>query len=383
MKSSFLHRLLSPSSNFSYFPSPNEIFPFPPSLKTPLFITQKSIVANRLHELQNCLHSSWPHPSSIAYSFKTNYHVAQNLSFEMAEVVSPRELNIALKKGYKYDKIIFNGPYKGRLSTLLHHSLTINLDNFDEINQIINSPRLPQAKLGLRLNSSVHPSRFGFNLESGEAAQALKILQEHSLPLSGLHFHVGSDIQDASIYQSCALAVSQFISQNNLSDQLSYLDFGGGFPSHGLLSHQHFQPHPQISSFIESITIPLKKTILNPVKLILEPGRFLVDDATILVAKVVSTQFSSTQTIIVDATINMLPSTWYRPNLIQKYPDTNPTSKINTIIYGSSCQEADILYRGDFAKTQIGDYLIFFCVGAYNQSMSPDFIFPAPPTLFI
>ena len=53
-----------------------------------------------------------------------------------------------------------------------------------------------------------------------------------------------------------------------------------------------------------------------------------------------------------------------------------------TIVYGASCQEIDILYQGNFPKVSPNDLIIFCCCGAYNQNMTPDFIFRKPETYF-
>ena len=362
--------------NFNYFPSIKL-----PNFSTPYFVIDKNIVDKRLSDLHNLLNQYWGENHKIAFSFKTNYELAKNYQFDLAEVVSQNELSIALSLKYSNSKTIFNGPFKGDLNQLQNNKIIINIDNFSEIEQL-KSP--PLAEIGLRLNTKYQKSRFGFNINNGEANTALTKLSSKRISLSGIHFHAGSDIQNPKIYLQASQEISDFITKNSLQKKIKYIDFGGGFPSHGIISGKNIQSSPNYPLFIKSIISPLKKIFADRLPLlILEPGRYLVDDATFFVTKVIDKKNDlSTQNVTVDSTINMLPLTWYHQNLIKKY-DSHETSMIDTIIYGCSCQESDILYKGKFTNLQIGDYLIFYCVGAYNQSQSSSFIFSIPPTYFI
>ena len=77
----------------------------------------------------------------------------------------------------------------------------------------------------------------------------------------------------------------------------------------------------------------------------------------------------------------MLSSVWFRPQIID-FPKNKKNKKINTIIYGSSCQEDDVLYQGDLPYLKNNDLIYFYCVGAYNQNMGNNFIFPKPQTIY-
>jgi diaminopimelate decarboxylase len=51
-------------------------------------------------------------------------------------------------------------------------------------------------------------------------------------------------------------------------------------------------------------------------------------------------------------------------------------------VFGASCRENDVLYQGLLPPTRVGDHLVFYAAGAYNSTLSPDFIFESPPVLF-
>jgi len=366
--------------NMDYFPKNI------PLKSTPYFITDKSIIRQKLLSINNsfCQYSL---SFNIAFSFKTNYDFAKSDFLHknkiLAETVSENEFKLALKSGFDSSNIIINGPNKTNLLSIIKTKSIIHLDNFSEIDKL--PSKGITARIGIRLNFSSINSRFGFNVDNGDALKAINILKKKNIKLDSLHIHLGSDIYEPSIYRQAAIKTTRFIIDNNLKPKT--IDFGGGYPAHGQTPYgRKFTNSLDISKYIKAIVIPLK---LLPYKttIIIEPGRYLIDDATVFVTKIINkTIKNNTQIITVDATINMIPSLWYRPPII-KFVDHNfhtlKTSKIKTIIYGSSCQEHDIMYQGFNNNVIIGNFVVFYAVGAYNQSMSPDFIFKKPKTIFI
>lgn len=386
----------SPIIDFSFFPNvfnnPKKVLEI---LKknpiSPVFFVDVSIIKNRLELINKSLKNFCPkNPCFVAYSFKTNYDISQKVPFQMAEVVSRIELKKALKQEYQYSSIIFNGPNKGDLTNLLQYPITINLDNFSELNKIISYKNNIKAKIGIRINTDLFSSRFGFNLESGEASKAISLLENRGVPLSGLHIHIGSDIHKPQLYKKYSLILKKFINNNIFFyKKLKYIDFGGGYPSHSMIPGTSRQSVPDINEYIKSIVNPLISILDKDTALILEPGRFLVDDSTVLISKVIDIKIKNNiQTIILNSTINMLPTAWYHKLIIKTYNSNfvyrkNNRLLIDTNVYGCTCQESDRIYQGKLPLLRSGDYVVFFCVGAYNQSQTSSFIFKKPKSIFI
>jgi len=57
--------------------------------------------------------------------------------------------------------------------------------------------------------------------------------------------------------------------------------------------------------------------------------------------------------------------------------------QLPTKVFGCSCREDDVIFEGPAPQLRIGDYLVFYAVGAYNSNMAPDFIYNAPGTVFL
>jgi len=348
--------------------------------ETPFFLIDQSIIKTRYELIKKNLTKSWGTKNIIAYSFKTNYKIGEEFKKQKietyAEVVSKMEYQKAKTAGYPDSQIIYNGPNKENLMEVLKYPTMINLDNFTELETIIKHKKNIKSMIGLRLNSELKASRFGFNMENGEVEMAVKKLNKAGIKISGLHIHLGF-FTPPKTYKLISKKIINFIQDNNLN--LEYIDFGGGFPSHGNKPYGYKKlPYCLVNDYVLQICKPLNKFYRNKNKpfLILEPGRFLVDDSTILASRVLDIKTGkNSQKIILDATNNMLSSVWFRPQIIKIF-GTKSRKKISTIIYGSSCQEDDILYQGKLPTIKVGDLVIFYCVGAYNQNMNGDFIFP-------
>jgi diaminopimelate decarboxylase len=171
---------------------------------------------------------------------------------------------------------------------------------------------------------------------------------------------------------------------------LEYIDMGSGFPAHmsKLDTRAHWDPRP-IDEYIVAITQELRRYFdgaLAP-RLILEPGRYLVNDAIIFVSRIVSVRDrAGTQQIVCNGATTMVPFTRHRAPIIRAYqPDLTPREgpPIPSSIYGASCREDDVLFQGAIGRVVTGDYLVHFSVGAYNSSINPPFIFPCPILRFV
>ena len=373
--------------------------------QTPVFITDKKILLNRLIKLKQTLNKHWP-SNIIAYSFKTNYDIARNKLFLnqkiWAETVSQKEYDLALK--LKYTNIILNGPYKTTklLKKAIKNNSLIHIDNSAEINKIIalskkahSHPRGEKNNINIGIRLNTENSRFGFSIKNNNALDAIKLLkQQKNIKVTSLHTHLGTDITNPKRYKKAIIKIIKFINKiEKIKVNIKYIDIGGGFPAHGNPPYNHNQKkyhlYP-IQKYIQPITQQLKRKYTNRKNkpfLILEPGRFLVDDSTLLISKVINTKITSKrQHITVNTTNSMLPLVWYRPQIVKIFDNklkAKNTNTLSTSIYGASCQENDLLYQGQLPQTNQNDYAVFFCTGAYNQSMASNFIFNKAKTFFI
>ena len=366
-------------------------------MTTPAFILDAGIVKQRYDTAKKEFHKYWKNVS-IAYSFKTNYapiNIIRQLGGH-AEVTSGRELRLALSRGYSGDKIVYNGPHKdmASLKTAIHKGVHIQADNVQELfdlGMLSKKMRVP-VQIGCRLRLSgigMPPSHFGMTHRDLFHADVLKLFKKHPhIRLRGVHFHAGTDVDNCQVFEQSARVAGETIQQ--LADEnihVDYVNCGGGVMSHarkpfGRRTWGAYDFSDYVRALWTGISTGYSRT--EKLHVFIEPGRYLIDDAVVFAARVLrvkSERFK--QTLYIDGTTAMLPLSQYRPQMIRSFSDS-PSFRhapvTPTIIFGATCREDDIPYRGWLTRVLQGDILIFYCAGAYNQSLGADFIFQKPDT---
>ncbi len=183
---------------------------------SPLFVFSEKTLVARYRELRDAFARRFA-KVRIAWSYKTNYLDAVCKVFHRegawAEVVSEFEWEKARHMGIPGDRIHLNGPLKteATLRRVLPEGTLIHIDNFDELALL---ERLADElgitpKVAIRVNLAVEAvpawSRFGFNLENGQAkTAATRVVTGQRLQLVGLHCHLGTFILDPSAYREQA-----------------------------------------------------------------------------------------------------------------------------------------------------------------------------------
>ena len=304
---------------------------------SPLFVFSEKRLRAQYKKLYRAFSTRYPNVQ-FAWSYKTNYLDAicsiLHQEGEIAEVVSEFEYDKAKRLGIKGRDIIFNGPYKpeSALEKAIKDEAILNIDHFDEIHDIEEVARRLncKVKIGLRLNmdTGIKPqwSRFGFNLDSGEAFDAVKRISfSNNLILNGLHSHIGTFILSPDAYAQQVEKMVNFAYQveDEFGFKIEHLDIGGGFPSKIRLKGVYLSPDvsvPELDDFVEAICEALLKN-LRPndfPKLILETGRAIVDEAGYLISTVhaVKRLPDGRRAYVIDAGLNLLYTAfWYKYNM--------------------------------------------------------------------
>src|SRR6185436_9068162 len=154
---------------------------------SPLFVFSERTLVRRYRELHEAFARRWA-KVRIAWSYKTNYLEAICRVFHRegawAEVVSPFELEKALAAGVPAERIHWNGPYKpdAAIERALSGGTILHLDNLDELARVERIAERMRVRpcVAIRVNMAIEGqpawSRFGFNLESGQAKEAVNRL---------------------------------------------------------------------------------------------------------------------------------------------------------------------------------------------------------------
>ncbi|PJB39885.1 MAG: diaminopimelate decarboxylase [Deltaproteobacteria bacterium CG_4_9_14_3_um_filter_63_12] len=372
---------------------------------SPLFVFDETTLVERYHELRDALMRRYP-KVRMAWSMKTNYldGVVKVFQREGAwiEVVSGFEWEKAIRQGFPADHIHFNGPFKPRpdLERALLAGTFVHIDHFDELllAETIAQEHGIHPKVAIRLNMKVegapHWSRFGFNLESGEARDAAnRILAGGHLELVGLHCHLGTFILDPNAYRLSATKLATFA--NELRKEhgvvVEFIDVGGGIPSHNTLKAQYLpgsQATPAVSRYAEALADGLATLDLPPSKmptLVLENGRALVDDAGYLVSRVHATKRLSDgrRALVMDAGVNVLFTSYWYKHEVRPTRDIRGVSEASVLV-GPLCMNIDVIRETlMFPPVNAGEPLVFSQVGAYNVTQWMQFITYRPAVVMV
>lgn len=378
---------------------------------TPAFIYDQSVLERRLADLRRIL----PAAFHVSYSVKANPAQAI-LRFFLArgcglEIASGGELEQALAAGCPANRIIFAGPGKTatELELALHHGIKeIHVESAHEIARISQMCRQLscQASIAIRVNPCAEaqggamrmggkPAPFGIDEECVEPIVA-KVLQDPRLIFRGIQLFTGTQILDHAIlvtqYRKAIEIARQIASKFNCP--IHTIDFGGGLGIPYFAGEQPLDLE-QLHGELDSLGMELQNDpILSGTELMIEPGRFLVGEAGIYVARVNDIKVSrGKKFLIIDGGMNHHLAA--SGNLGQTIKRNYPFALLNKIgapavengdVVGPLCTPLDVVARNaHFPPAEIGDLVGIFQSGAYARSASPlGFLsHPTPPEILV
>jgi diaminopimelate decarboxylase len=371
---------------------------------SPLFVFSETVIREKYREVREAFSTRYPNVVQ-AWSYKTNYLKAICAIFHdegaLAEVVSGFEYEKARALGVPGRDIIFNGPHKTRSALLqaVEEGAQIHVDHLDEIQDLerIAEELGRPVPVGLRLNmdTGIHPqwTRFGLNLDSGQAMDAVKRIHARGhLVLKGLHAHIGTFILSPEAYGVETAKMARFAREvtDQLGYEIEYLDVGGGFPSRSHLKGTYLPPDVAIQPldrYAEAITDALYANLPPGAfpRLILETGRALIDEAGWLISTVFATKRlpDGRRAYVADAGLNdLFTSFWYKFTIEvdRELQGLNEPSMVN----GPLCMNIDVLDEGTLLPPlRRGTRLIFSPVGAYNVTQWMQFIEYRPAVVLV
>jgi len=376
---------------------------------SPLYVISEKKLRDNMRRLKRVFTARYP-DVLFGWSYKTNYlgAVCNVLHQEgsWAEVVSNFEYEKARSLGMPGEKIIFNGPYKTRktLEIAIKEKARIHIDHLDELYLIedISNELNKDVKVTLRLNFDTgytEPwSRFGFNVESGQALNAAwRIASSEHLKLAGLHSHIGTFIVEPLAFASQVRIMCEFMNavEDKTGCEIEYIDVGGGFASLNSLQGIYLPPEqvvPSIEQYADAITSVLLEYTEERVargrarpQLVLETGRAVVDDVEVLIASVFANKKlpDGRNAVVLDAGVNLLfTAFWYNHQVTPTRPLNGRAEE--TVLYGPLCMNIDVM-RASIMLPPInaGDSIIFSPVGAYNNTQWLQFIEYRPNVVMI
>ena len=365
------------------------------------YILQEQNYTKNLKDLKYAFNKQY-NKVIIGYSYKTNYiprlcTIAKEQEV-YAEVVSEMELQLAIKLGYTYDKIIFNGPYKKEKdleNTLLGGSI-VNLDSYDELDSLESiAAKYPHKKfkIGLRINMSLITEdgtsaiqegldigRFGFDTANSDFLNLIKKLKQLGFTINALHGHTSTSDRSLKNFTTIVKTLCQVRKTCDL-EHIEYLNIGGGFfgpMPKGLINRDT----PTFDEYATTIFDNLKNDtwfVNNQPFVILEPGVSVVSNALSFVAKVIAIKkIRGKNFLLIEGGVYNVKPTMHKINLPFHSIPKNETPKNAKDYYdvvGSTCMEKDVvLSQVELNNPKKNDFIQIDNVGGYTIVKTPNFI---------
>jgi diaminopimelate decarboxylase len=371
---------------------------------SPLFVFSEQALRRKANQIKTAFATRYPNVT-CGWSYKTNYLKAicaiLHQEGAIAEVVSDMEYEKARNSGVPGDQIVLNGPRKpmSLLRQAMSESAVVNIDHLDEVSDLeeVADDLGRELLVGIRVNldAGIYPqwSRFGFNVESGQAIDAVRRIHDNGkLRVRGLHCHIGTFILDPSAYArqiEKMVALAHEIEQRH-GFKIEYLDIGGGLPSRSKLKGTYQSPDvgvPTIDEYADAICGALHESLApgEYPQLILESGRAVVDESGYLISSVLASKYlpDGTRAYVMDSGANVLfTSFWYKHHI--ELDRENKGAEETSVLYGSLCMNIDVVDEGiELPPLERGDRLIFSPVGAYNTTQWMQFIHHRPAVVLI
>jgi diaminopimelate decarboxylase len=297
------------------------------------------------------------------------------------DTVSIQEVKLGLKAVFKPEDIIFtpNGVSLEEIEKVSKLGVQINIDNLSILEQF--GTKHPKVPVCIRINPHVMAggntnisvghidSKFGISIH--QIPLLLRIVENTKMNINGIHMHTGSDILDIDVFLYASEIL--FDTAKNFKD-LEFIDFGSGFKV----------PYKEgdIETNIEELGEKLSKRFNEFCKeygkdltLAFEPGKFLVSEAGVFLAKVnVVKQTTSTVFAQIDSGFNHL----IRPMLYGSQHDilniSNPKGRERFYsVVGYICETDTFANNRRISEINEGDILCFKNAGAYCYSMASNY----------
>ena len=358
------------------------------SAGTPVHVYSAALIEERYRALDRALAGT---PHRLHYALKANATLAvvrrlQSLGAG-ADVNSAGELEVALRAGFAPADIVVTGVGKTRAELERAIGLGVGAINVESPGEMVRIERIAAAqgavaRVAVRINPDVEAGSHRhistghratkFGMSAAEATQLLREMSRHPwMHVVGLHAHVGSQITRIDPF---AQAIDALVSlASSLADEgirVEHIDIGGGLG----IAYEPGQSVVNVQDYASTLVGAMRGTGML---LIVEPGRWIVGPAGVLVTEVVDLKPSPDEGsfVVVDAGMTDL----LRPALYDAWHGIDPVAPrsgapIRAEVVGPVCETSDTLGRDRrLPPLEVGDLLAIRDTGAYGSVMSSNY----------
>jgi diaminopimelate decarboxylase len=349
----------------------------------PLYVYDLSIIENQFKELKNGFRNI--KNFKINFAAKSLSHISilkfmKKLGTGL-DTVSIEEVKIGLICGFNNEDITFtpNGVSFNEIEEAYNLKVKINLDSLESIKDF--SKKYSSYPISIRVNPNIlsggnknvsvghDESKFGIPLDYLDEIAEME--NKKNIIIEGIHIHTGSDIVELDNFQEAFKKI--FLVAKKFKN-VKILNFGGG------LKIPYFEGDSKTN--ILNLSNSIKKLINdnsfvteNNLKIILEPGKFLVGESGYFLTKVNYVKKTPNKVFV---QLNSGFNHFIRPIFYNSYHEiiniTNPNDKeYEYDVVGYVCEQDNFALKRKISNVRKGDILCFKNAGAYCSSMSSNY----------
>jgi len=349
----------------------------------PLYVYDLSIIENQFKELKNGFRNIKNFKINFAAKSLSNISILKFMKKLGAglDTVSIEEVKIGLICGFNNEDITFtpNGVSFNEIEEAYNLKVKINLDSLESIKDF--SKKYSSYPISIRVNPNIlsggnknvsvghDESKFGIPLDYLDEISEME--NKKNIIIEGIHIHTGSDIVEQDNFQEAFKKI--FLVAKKFKN-VKILNFGGG------LKIPYFEGDSKTN--ILNLSNSIKKLINdnsfvteNNLKIILEPGKFLVGESGYFLTKVNYVKKTPNKVFV---QLNSGFNHFIRPIFYDSYHEiiniTNPNDKeYEYDVVGYVCEQDNFALKRKISNVRKGDILCFKNAGAYCSSMSSNY----------
>ncbi|WP_236635572.1 diaminopimelate decarboxylase [Exiguobacterium sp. SH3S1] len=379
---------------------------------TPLYIMSEPELEARLGLVRSAFLDKYPNTyalyASKAMSIAAVYEKVMTAGLSI-DVVSRGEMFVALHAGVPADRIHVHGSNKTvqDISFALENGIShFTIDNMREIGLLsglavkhdvdvdVLLRIVPQVVGGAHeaIQTGGVDTKFGFPTHDDTYLEAVReTLAAERLHLKGIHCHVGSQIQEPTLFINTVKTMVNFIEtiRRETGFTADVLNIGGGFGVAYLETDDPLDFAATMTQVMDTLVSEVERFGLPLPKIGIEPGRWLVANAGATLYEVGTVKdVSGVRTYVsVDGgmTDNIRPALYDAEYDVIAATRMDEAKTLEAKIVGACCESGDIISnRSLIPPVEAGDLLLVKATGAYNFSMASNYNqMLRPPVVFV
>lgn len=363
---------------------------------TPLYVMNADKVIENYRRISDAYRKFYPNVT-VHYAAKANASLAllELLRREGAGVdcVSGGEMLLALRAGFKGRKMIFTINTKSReeIKFAIENGVIITLDAESEVEQVeeIAGEEGKKALVCFRVNPDVvaathagwqtgrRESKFGIPMDRVVEAYEKALAANFVEPI-GVHTHIGSQILEVRPFAQAAAKLMRLCGElKDIGVRLRFVDLGGGIGIRYRRGERVLEPKTVAGAVMPMVKKEAKRLGLGNLEVKIEPGRYIVGNAGVLLARVQTVKEGAAKKFVaVDAGFNVLA----RPAMYGAWHEAVVANNVaggqaeKADVVGNICESGDVLARDrHLPVVKEGDVIAFLCAGAYGMAMASNY----------